>query len=101
MAVNKPILAHGPIWSSAKLALVSIFLGRYIGRMDDMSIAHKVCQARRRQGLTQPQLAEKAGVCMHTVWRLENRREVHLSSALRILEASGIAVVLTPTENNG
>lgn len=58
-------------------------------------IAAVVLAARKRQGLTQEELAMAAGVSTRTVHRVENAHPtLRIDSALKVLDALGISIRL-------
>lgn len=59
--------------------------------VDYVDIAEKVRNGRTKFGLTQAQLAEKADVSRHTVWRIESGQcgSISLESVNRVLNAAG------------
>ena len=58
-------------------------------------IAAAVVAARRRQGLTQEELAMAAGVSTRTVHRVESAHPtLRIDSALKVLDALGIGIRL-------
>jgi transcriptional regulator with XRE-family HTH domain len=62
-----------------------------------MSIASIVREARRRAGLTQAALAEKAGVPKSTVGRIESRART-LELVERLVRAAGLEVTIALSE---
>jgi transcriptional regulator with XRE-family HTH domain len=64
-----------------------------------MSIANLVREARRRSGLTQAQLAERAGVPKSTVGRIESGARVPSTELVeRLVEAAGWNVSVSLSE---
>lgn len=57
--------------------------------LDYLDIAEKVRNGREKYGLTQAQLAEKADVSRHTVWRIESGQcgSISFESVNRVLNA--------------
>jgi len=64
-----------------------------------MRISSVVREARRRAGLTQAQLAERAGVAKSTVGRIESRARVPSTEMVeRLVRASGLEVTVSLSE---
>jgi transcriptional regulator with XRE-family HTH domain len=64
-----------------------------------MSITNLVREARRRSGLTQAQLAERAGVPKSTVGRIESGARVPSTELVeRLVEAAGWTVAVSLSE---
>ena len=64
-----------------------------------MSIANLVREARRRAGLTQAELAERAGVPKSTVGRIESGARVPSSEMVeRLVDAAGFSVSVSLSE---
>ena len=59
--------------------------------IDYVDIAEKVRNGRTNLGLTQAQLAEKADVSRHTVWRIESGQcgSISFESVNRVINAAG------------
>ncbi|MHC4108110.1 MAG: helix-turn-helix transcriptional regulator [Planctomycetota bacterium] len=58
-----------------------------------MALAHMVREARRRAGLTQAQLAERAGVPQSTIGRIETGARVPSTALVeRLIRAAGFEV---------
>lgn len=55
--------------------------------------------ARKLAGLTQKQLAERAGVAQAFVARIERGRDVRISTMRRLYEALGYRMVIVPLRN--
>jgi len=64
-----------------------------------MAIANVIREARRRAGLTQAELAERAGVAKSTVGRIESRARVPSTEMVeRLVRASGLNVFASLSE---
>jgi transcriptional regulator with XRE-family HTH domain len=64
-----------------------------------MSITHIVREARRRSGLTQAELAERAGVPKSTVGRIESGARVPSTEMVeRLVQAAGLSVSVSLAE---
>ena len=64
-----------------------------------MSISSVVREARRRAGLTQAQLAERAGVPKSTVGRIESAARVPSTEMIeRLVRAAGLEVLVSLSE---
>jgi transcriptional regulator with XRE-family HTH domain len=64
-----------------------------------VSISNLVREARRRAGLTQAQLAERAGVPKSTVGRIESRARMPSTEMVeRLVQAAGLSVSISLSE---
>lgn len=53
--------------------------------MENMTIGEKIMIYRRRKGMTQPELAAKAGVSVMTISRIEKGNEVPLTVTIKAI----------------
>lgn len=60
-----------------------------------MSLGSQIKDARNQQGLTQTELAEKAGVSRPTVARVESGEDVSTATLEKVAAALGLAIELT------
>jgi transcriptional regulator with XRE-family HTH domain len=60
--------------------------------MQDLSIASKIREARRQAGITQQTLAERAGLALKTLSRIENGEDMNLSTLAAIAAALDVPV---------
>lgn len=69
--------------------------------MQDLAIASKVRAARRRVGMTQQTLAERAGLALKTLSRIENGEDMTLSTLAAIAAALDLSLgELLETDDN-
>jgi y4mF family transcriptional regulator len=73
-------------------------IGKY--KMSPEQLGEVIRKVRKRQGLTQPQLAGAAGVGLRFLVELEGGKSTaHLGKALAVLEALGCKLVITTPED--
>lgn len=67
---------------------------RIQARTDYLRVLHDICEARRRQGLAQAELAEKAGVSVSAIARMERAESSpQWETVKKLAEALGVRVM--------
>ena len=78
---------------------MGVLLDSQLAIVSRMSISSIVREARRHSGLTQAELAERAGVPKSTVGRIESRARVPSAEMVeRLVRAAGLAVSVSLSE---
>lgn len=72
-------------------------MGQAILTLDWDAVVHTAVTQRKREGISQRELADLAGITQPTVWKFEKgERHIRLDNALAILNVLGL---LTPTRD--